>query len=61
MTDIDLQIMVAEGADVLTWFHLHTTGTKPLPTVNWSHTRRSDRTDPRDLRPSAPVPARRRS
>ena len=37
MTDIDLQIMVAEGADVLTWFHLHTTSTEPLPTVNWSH------------------------
>jgi limonene-1,2-epoxide hydrolase len=37
MTDIDIQIMVADGADVLTWFDLHTRTTEPLPTVNWSH------------------------
>ena len=60
MTDIDLQIMVAEGADVLTSFHLHTTSTEPLPTGLEPHRERSDRTDPRDVRPSAPVPARRR-
>jgi hypothetical protein len=37
MTDLDIQVMVADGPDVLTWFDLHTATTEPLPTVNWSH------------------------
>lgn len=37
VTHLDIQVMVAEGPDVLTWFDLHTASTEPLPTVNWSH------------------------
>jgi hypothetical protein len=37
MTDIVVQKRVVDGADVLTWFDLHTTDAPPCPTVNWSH------------------------
>lgn len=26
-----------DGADVLTWFELHTSGADPIPVANWSH------------------------
>ncbi|HZA16652.1 MAG TPA: hypothetical protein VE645_07120 [Pseudonocardiaceae bacterium] len=35
--DIVIQHMFVNGADVLTWFDLHTTITPPCPTANWSH------------------------
>jgi ketosteroid isomerase-like protein len=36
MTDLTLHTRVADGDDVITWFDLHTQGTDPLPTANWS-------------------------
>ena len=37
VTDIVIRKTFVDGADVLTWFDLHTAGTDPLPTVNWRH------------------------
>lgn len=36
MTDLTLRARVVDGADVITWFDLHTATTPPLPTANWS-------------------------
>jgi ketosteroid isomerase-like protein len=35
-TDIDVKQMCVDGADVLTWFELHTAVAEPTPVVNWS-------------------------
>jgi limonene-1,2-epoxide hydrolase len=59
MTDIDIAVMAVEGADVLTWFDLHSAIADPIPTVNWSHvedgliTRIRVTFDPRPLMPSS--------
>jgi hypothetical protein len=37
VTDIVIRKTFIDGADVLTWFDLHTARTGPLPTVNWRH------------------------
>jgi ketosteroid isomerase-like protein len=37
MDDINIQVIVAEGSDVITWYELHMRGAEPLPTANWSH------------------------
>jgi hypothetical protein len=36
-TDVVVQRMVVDGADVITWFDLHTTVAEPTPVANWSH------------------------
>ena len=36
-TAVDIQKMAVDGADVLTWFDLHTSVAEPCPVVNWSH------------------------
>jgi limonene-1,2-epoxide hydrolase len=36
-TEIAIQKMFIDGADVLTWFDLHTTLAPPTPVANWSH------------------------
>jgi len=57
VTDIDVKVIVADGANVITWFELHTADTEPLPTANWSHveggkiTRVRATFDPRPLAP----------
>lgn len=35
-TDLVIQVMAADGGDVLTWFDLHTKVAPPTPVVNWS-------------------------
>jgi hypothetical protein len=37
VTDIDVVRVFEAGADVLTWFELHTSVAEPIPVVNWSH------------------------
>ena len=37
VTDIVVRKTFVDGADVLTWFDLHTARTGPLPTVNWRY------------------------
>jgi hypothetical protein len=37
MTGIDISVMVAECADVITWYDLHTKHAPPVPTANWMH------------------------
>jgi SnoaL-like protein len=37
VTGIIIRKTFVDGADVLTWFDLHTADTDPLPTVNWRH------------------------
>jgi ketosteroid isomerase-like protein len=38
MTNIEIKKVFVDGADVITWFDLHTSATEaPLPTANWSH------------------------
>ena len=37
VTDIVVQQVFLAGADVLTWYDLHTTVAPPSPTANWSH------------------------
>jgi hypothetical protein len=37
VTDIVIQKMFVDGADVITWFDLHTSVAAPAPTANWSH------------------------
>jgi hypothetical protein len=61
MTDIVIRKTFVDGADVMTWFDLHTAETDPLPTVNWRRVRDGKITfirvafDPRPLGlPSAP-------
>jgi hypothetical protein len=57
MTDIIIRKTFVDGADVLTWFDLHTAQTDPLPTVNWRHVENGKITsirvtfDPRPLSP----------
>ena len=36
-TDIAVQKVFVDGADVLTWFELHTTEAPPIPVANWMH------------------------
>lgn len=36
-SDVVVQRMVVDGADVITWFDLHTTVAEPTPVANWSH------------------------
>ena len=33
---VEVQAMVAEGRDVITWFHLIRQGEDPVPVANWS-------------------------
>ena len=35
--DVHVQHVFVDGADVLTWFELHTTEADPIPVANWSH------------------------
>jgi ketosteroid isomerase-like protein len=35
--DIVVHAVVADGADVITWYDLHMKGVDPMPTANWSH------------------------
>jgi hypothetical protein len=57
VTDIVIQKMFVDGADVLTWFDLHTSVAPPAPTANWSRVQNGKITrirvtfDPRDLAP----------
>ena len=37
ITDIVVQHVFVDGADVLTWYDLHTRVAPPAPTANWSH------------------------
>ena len=37
IADFDIQRMVVEGQDVMTWYDFHTNVCEPMPTVNWSH------------------------
>jgi hypothetical protein len=37
IADFDIQRMVVEGQDVMTWYDFHTNICDPMPTVNWSH------------------------
>lgn len=36
-SDVVVQRMVVDGADVITWFDLHTTVAEPIAVANWSH------------------------
>jgi hypothetical protein len=36
MDRAEVIVMVAEGADVITWFELHTPDADPVPVANWS-------------------------
>lgn len=36
VVDVEVLKRFVDGADVLTWFKLHTTDAPPLPTANWS-------------------------
>lgn len=36
-TDVVVRRMVVDGADVITWFDLHTRIADPTPVANWSH------------------------
>jgi ketosteroid isomerase-like protein len=38
-TDVVVQIMAADGGDVITWFDLHTTVAPATPVANWSQVR----------------------
>lgn len=37
ITALDVLHRWDDGADVLTWFELHTADAEPTPTVSWSH------------------------
>ena len=37
VTDIVVQHVFVDGAEVLTWYDLHTRVAPPAPTANWSH------------------------
>jgi hypothetical protein len=37
LTDVVVHKRFVDGADVLTWFDLHTSVAPPAPTANWSH------------------------
>jgi len=57
VTDIVIHKMWVDGADVLTWFELHTSVAPPAPTANWSHVENGKITAIRvtfDARPLAP-------
>jgi hypothetical protein len=55
MDRVEVVRMLAEDADVITWFQLHTPGREPVPVANWArvedgHVRRVRVTfDPRPL------------
>lgn len=55
VTDIEVVKRFVDGADVLTWFRLHTAQSPPLTTANWSTVREGKVTairvvfDPRPL------------
>lgn len=57
VTDIVVHKTFVNGADVVTWFDLHTADAPPCPTANWSHvedgkiTRIRVTFDPRPLLP----------
>jgi hypothetical protein len=54
-------LAVVDGADVLTWFDLHTSVVPPAPTANWSHLEDGKITAIRvtfDARPLAPPESR---
>ncbi|WP_055586672.1 nuclear transport factor 2 family protein [Peterkaempfera griseoplana] len=36
VTDVVVERIVADGADVITWFQLHTSLADPVPVANWS-------------------------
>jgi hypothetical protein len=36
MDRAEIITMVADGADVITWFHLHVPDADPLPVANWA-------------------------
>jgi ketosteroid isomerase-like protein len=36
-SDVDVQRMIVDRTDVITWFELHTTVAEPTPVANWSH------------------------
>jgi hypothetical protein len=36
VTDIIVRKVFVDGDDVLTWFELHTSVARPVPTANWS-------------------------
>lgn len=36
MTDIVVEVLVADGDDVITWYELHTDVAPPTPTANWT-------------------------
>lgn len=36
VTDVEVLKRFVDGADVLTWFKLHTKDAPPMPTANWS-------------------------
>lgn len=58
-TDVVVHKRFVDGADVLTWFDLHTTVADPVPTANWSHVEDGRITSIRvafDARPLAPPP-----
>jgi ketosteroid isomerase-like protein len=38
-TDVVVHVMAADGADVITWFDLHTTVAPATPVANWSQAR----------------------
>jgi len=54
---VDVQRMHVDGADVITWFDLHTTVADPMPVANWTHVENGKITrirvtfDPRGLVP----------
>lgn len=56
-TDIVIERMLSDGADVLSWFALHTTVASPVPVASWAHVRDGRITslqvtfDPRPLGP----------
>lgn len=55
ITDIVVQHVFVDGAEVLTWYDLHTRVASPAPTANWSHIENGKITtiratfDPREL------------
>jgi len=57
VTDIAVRKRFVDGADVLTWFDLHTSVAPPAPTANWSRVENGKITsirvvfDPRPLLP----------
>ncbi len=56
-TDIVIEQMLSDGADVLTWFQLHTRPAPPIAVASWGHVEHGRITDLRvtfDPRPIVP-------